>query len=100
MEFNSASKGLILFQFANGVQMLDSSKGIFPYTWSTSTVDGCIAHNKSCGDWDSFEYLDIISTISWVLPQENFTVNDKFSASLIDWTTLCSEKKQDFLFAE
>lgn len=91
---------LILFHFANGVQMLDSTKGIFPYTWSTSTVDSCVPHSKSCGDWDRFEYLDIISTLSSVLPQENFTVNDRISTSLIDWTILCSEKKQDVLFAE
>lgn len=68
----------------------------FPYKWVTSTVDSSVTHNKSCGDWDSSEYVDIISTLSLVLPQEIFTVNDRLSASLIDWTTLCSVKSRTF----
>ena len=76
--------------------MLDSAMNIFSYTWATSAVDSSVAHNKSCCDWDCFEYLDIISTLAWVLPQENFIVNDRFSASLTDWTTLCSEKNMKF----
>jgi hypothetical protein len=67
-----------------------------PHTWATSTVDICVARNKSCGNWDSFEYLDIISTLSGVLPKENFTANDRLPASLIDWTTLCSKKSMTF----
>jgi len=81
-----------LFHFAKGVQILDSAMSIFPYTWAMSTMDSSVAHNKSCGERDSLEYLDIISTLSWVPPQEKFTVNDRLSASLIDRTTLYSEK--------
>jgi len=68
----------------------------FPHKWVTLTVDSCVTYNKSCGEWDISENLDIISTLSWVLPQEIFNVNDRLSAWLIDWTTLCSEKNRTF----
>jgi hypothetical protein len=52
---------LILIYFANGVHMLDSAMNMFPNRWAMSTVASCVAHNKSYSDWNSSEYLDIIS---------------------------------------